>query len=121
MPKKREYGEDEVREIFALATVRDTEGRPATPVEDGLTLAEIQQVGREVDIDPEKLAEAASILDGSGRSWSRSYARFSVRRGRSRLRKASDSGHMETCTRSWRHPPPARGYVSMLKNPAHDS
>jgi hypothetical protein len=42
MPKKREYGEDEVREIFALATVRDTEGRPATPVEDGLTLAEIQ-------------------------------------------------------------------------------
>lgn len=63
MAEQRKYGEDEVREIFALAT-HDEGGRlPAPGEDDGLTLEEVQAVGGEVGIAPERVAEAAAALD----------------------------------------------------------
>ena len=58
----RRYSDDEVAAIFARAA----EGAPAppagTPQAEGLTLAELQDIGREVGIAPESVAAAARAL-----------------------------------------------------------
>ena len=57
------YQEDEVREIFeAAARARDAEG-VAHPSRDGLTLAQLQEIGRDVGLSPARIAEAATALD----------------------------------------------------------
>ncbi|HET6764764.1 MAG TPA: hypothetical protein VFH27_13860 [Longimicrobiaceae bacterium] len=62
MTEQRTYSEDEIREIVALATRRESTPAPAAPA-GGLTLAEIQDVGREVGLDPADVASAAAALD----------------------------------------------------------
>ena len=63
---ERRYGDDEVREIFSLATTGDTRDR-SLPVESGgLTLAEIQRIGHEAGIEPARVAQAAASLDARG-------------------------------------------------------
>lgn len=58
----RRYSDDEVAAIFARAA----EGAPAPPAgapqSDGLTLAQLQDIGREVGIAPESVAAAARAL-----------------------------------------------------------
>ncbi len=62
MANERKYGDEEVKEIFDLA-VRGTESeRLSPPNEHGLTLAELQEVGREVGVDPSRIADAAMTL-----------------------------------------------------------
>ena len=63
MTDKREYGDEEVKEIFDLAAARDDADRPTVPDEHGLTLAELQEVGLEVGMDPNRVAAAALVLD----------------------------------------------------------
>ena len=65
MSDDRRYSDDEVARIFELAakpdvSVRDTSGSEGT---EGLTLAELQAIGREVGIAPEHIADAAMTLD----------------------------------------------------------
>jgi hypothetical protein len=62
MPERR-YREDEVREIFELATSRKALGAGSPTAADGLTLADIQSIGREVGLEPGLVARAAAILD----------------------------------------------------------
>lgn len=63
MAAERRYKEDEVREIFEAATSsRDSAGQ-AVATTDGLTLAELQDIGKEVGLAPQRIAEAASTLD----------------------------------------------------------
>lgn len=63
MTVERRYQEDEVAEIFeAAATPRDPAPRGISPAE-GLTLAELQAIGREVGVAPERIADAAAALD----------------------------------------------------------
>jgi hypothetical protein len=63
----RRYGDDEVREIFSLATTGGT-ADPSVPAESGgLTLDELRQVGREAGIDPARVAQAAASLDARGK------------------------------------------------------
>ena len=64
---KRRYGDEEVREIFSLAT---TGGRdPSLPSESGgLTLDELQRIGQEAGIEPARVAHAAETLDARGRA-----------------------------------------------------
>ena len=63
MSDERRYQEDEVREIFeAAARARDAEG-VAHPSRDGLTLAQLQEIGRDVGLSPARIAEAATALD----------------------------------------------------------
>lgn len=63
----RRYGDDEVREIFSLATTGDTRDRSLPAESGGLTLEELQHIGREAGIEPARVAQAAASLDARGR------------------------------------------------------
>lgn len=56
------YDDDEVREIFRLATDRAKLEPPKPRGSEGLTLAEIQDIGREVGLEPDVVARAAVAL-----------------------------------------------------------
>lgn len=60
----RRYREDEVREIFKLATTERV-AKPAAPSSEGLTLSEIQSIGREVGVDSDVIERAAAALDAT--------------------------------------------------------
>jgi len=63
----RRYADNEVREIFSLATTGDARD-PALPTDaDGLTLQELQRIGQEVGIEPARVASAAARLDARGK------------------------------------------------------
>ena len=61
MADERRYQEDEVAEIFEAASAPALSRGDAAPNQ-GLTLAELQAIGREVGIAPERIAEAAASL-----------------------------------------------------------
>lgn len=63
MTDERRYRDEEVAEIFeAAATPAPVRDRAVT-TQDGLTLADLQAIGREVGVAPERIADAASALD----------------------------------------------------------
>jgi hypothetical protein len=62
MAIERRYQDDEIRRIFDLAVSDDDAARPVVSVETGLTLSELQEVGLEVGIEPERIAGAAHRL-----------------------------------------------------------
>ena len=63
MSNERRYDEDEAARIFrAAATSQETSRSPAG-VEGGLTLADLQSIGTEVGMRPDRIAEAAAALD----------------------------------------------------------
>jgi hypothetical protein len=62
----RLYGDEEVGEIFSLATTGDARD-PSLPGESGgLTLHELQRIGQEAGIEPARVAQAAASLDARG-------------------------------------------------------
>lgn len=63
MSDERTYRDDEVAEIFETAAARGDTNLPARRSAEGLTLAELQAVGGEVGLAPERIAEAAAALD----------------------------------------------------------
>ena len=64
MPDERTYREDEVAEIFErAAAVRPEPAAGALAPAQGLTLAELQAIGAEVGLAPERIAEAAASLE----------------------------------------------------------
>ena len=69
----RRYDDDEVAAIFQKAA----EGPQSAPLqsarEDGMTLAELQDIGREVGISPEAVASAARSLENRPRGGARSF------------------------------------------------
>jgi hypothetical protein len=63
MADERRYQEEEIAQIFeAAAAPRHSAGRAVSSA-DGLTLAELQAIGNEVGVAPERIADAASALD----------------------------------------------------------
>jgi hypothetical protein len=70
MMDERRYEDAEVAEIFqAAAAPRASEGRApgrAVAPTGGFSLAELQAIGGEVGIEPERIAEAAAALDVRG-------------------------------------------------------
>jgi hypothetical protein len=60
---ERTFDEDEVSEIFALAANTEEPGLPVRTERRGMTLAELQEVGREVGLSPERVAAAAARLE----------------------------------------------------------
>ena len=71
MADERKYREDEVSDIFALATSADSADGASLPVladQKGLTLEELQQVGREVGLSPERVAAAAAAVGARSES-----------------------------------------------------
>jgi hypothetical protein len=63
----RRYGDNEVREIFTLATTGGAHDRPLPAESGGLTLDELQHIGQEAGIEPARVAQAAASLDARGR------------------------------------------------------
>lgn len=63
----RRYGDDEVREIFSLATTSGTTDQSLAAESGGLTLDELQHIGRQAGIDPALVAQAAARLDARGK------------------------------------------------------
>lgn len=66
MIDRRKYHEDEVSEIFEIATREGGEALTAPADQEGLTLEQLQEVGREVGITPEKVARAAAMIESRG-------------------------------------------------------
>ncbi|HWL40433.1 MAG TPA: hypothetical protein VNO75_09360 [Gemmatimonadaceae bacterium] len=65
MSDERRYHEDEVRQIFESAsTAADARYDPAS-ARNSLTLRELQDIGHQVGIEPERIAEAALAIDAS--------------------------------------------------------
>ena len=60
--EERKYREDEISEIFALATTAGGASLPVLADQEGLTLGELQEVGREVGIPPVRVAVAAATF-----------------------------------------------------------
>jgi len=63
MTEGRRYQEDEVREIFEAATEARDSSRRALASGGGLSLAELQEIGLEVGLSPERVAEAALAIE----------------------------------------------------------
>ena len=64
---ERRYQEDEVREIFGLASSGEVPNTARSSATNGLTLAHIQSIGLEVGLDPDLVARAAAALDARTR------------------------------------------------------
>jgi hypothetical protein len=70
---ERRYNETEVAEIFAQAAEAQVPAQRQLPRSEGMTLAQLQEIGREVGIPVEQLAQAAKALELKGRATSRSF------------------------------------------------
>lgn len=64
MTDERRYEEDEVAAIFENAASPRAASENAVARAGGLTLAELQAIGREVGVAPDRIAEAAAAIDG---------------------------------------------------------
>jgi hypothetical protein len=64
---ERRYDDDEVREIFSLATTSDTRDQLLQAETGGLTLEELKRIGQEAGIEPSRVAQAVERLDSRGR------------------------------------------------------
>lgn len=59
----RRYKDEEIREIFELASRESESKRRSVTPADGLPLEEIKQIGQEVGMPPERIERAAASLD----------------------------------------------------------
>jgi hypothetical protein len=79
---ERRYNEDEVAAIFERAADdRQSVRRQAAPGT-GMTLAELQEIGREVGISPEAVAHAAGLIDHVAQPLSRAWLGLPIGVGR---------------------------------------
>lgn len=60
---ERRYRDDEVREIFSLATANDARDPSLSAESGGMTLGELKHIGQEAGIEPARVAAAAALLD----------------------------------------------------------
>jgi hypothetical protein len=70
---ERRFNEAEVAEIFELAAEAQHTGQRHLPSGEGMTLTELQEIGREVGMSPEQLAHAAKAIELRGRPTSRRF------------------------------------------------
>lgn len=79
---ERQYNEEEVAAIFERASLTEHAEVPPSPEGKGLTLAALQEIGREIGISPESIALAARSLDQAGRPASRKFLGLPIGVGR---------------------------------------
>ena len=79
---ERQYNDEEVAAIFERASQTEHAALPASTQGRGLTLAALQEIGREVGISPESISLAARSLDQAGRSASRRFMGLTIGVGR---------------------------------------
>lgn len=77
----RRFNETEIAAIFERAAeAQHTSPRPL-PSAEGMTLAQLQEIGREVGISPDQVAQAARAMDRDGRPTSRHFLGFPIGAG----------------------------------------
>jgi hypothetical protein len=69
----RRYTEDEVAAIFKRAAEAQQTARRQLPAGEGMTLADLQEIGREVGIPPALVEQMARSIEHEGRSASRTF------------------------------------------------
>ena len=79
---ERQFNDEEVAAIFERAAEAEHGALPASSEGKGMTLAALQEIGREVGISPESIALAARSLDQAGRPASRSFMGLPIGVGR---------------------------------------
>lgn len=72
MSSARRYQDHEIRRILDLAIDQEEGPAPALPAADGLTLRELQEVGLEVGLPPDRIARAVAAFEGQGTAVPRS-------------------------------------------------
>ena len=75
---ERRFTEEEVATIFSRAAEGPQSNSLVGPRQDGPTLADLQEIGREVGISPEAVAMAAQSIDMSRRPESRTFLRLPI-------------------------------------------
>jgi hypothetical protein len=79
---ERQFNEAEVAAIFERAAEAQQMRQRQLPLGEGMTLRELQEIGREVGIAPELLVEAAKAIELGGRPTSRQFLDLPVGVGR---------------------------------------
>ncbi len=79
---ERRYSEEEIAAIFERAAQAQKTARRQLPPGAGMTLAELQEIGSEVGIPAELVAQAALSIAQAGRPTSRSYVGLPIGVGR---------------------------------------
>jgi hypothetical protein len=79
---ERRYDEQEVAEIFGRATEAQHEAARQLPSGEGLTLAELQEIGRQVGVTADAVADAARSLDRREPRFRRQFLGLTVGVGR---------------------------------------
>jgi hypothetical protein len=70
---ERRFNEAEVAAIFERAAEAQQKTPQRFPSAEGMTLTDLQEIGREVGFSREQLAEAAKAIELSGRQTSREF------------------------------------------------
>jgi hypothetical protein len=78
----RRYNEEEVAAIFERAAEAQQSARRHLGAGEGMTLADLEEIGRDVGIPTDLVAQAAKSLDQGGRPGARSYLGLPVSVGR---------------------------------------
>jgi hypothetical protein len=68
MGKERRYQDHEIRQILDLAIGQEDGAAQSLSAVDGLTLLELQEVGREVGLLPDRITQAVAAFEGRGES-----------------------------------------------------
>jgi hypothetical protein len=79
---ERKFNEAEVAAIFERAAEAQQTGQRQLPSGEGMTLAQLQEIGREVGIAPEQVASAANALERVGNPTSRRFLGLPIGVGR---------------------------------------
>jgi hypothetical protein len=79
---ERRFNEEEVAAIFEKATEAQQTDRRQLPSGEGMTLGDLQDIGRQVGISPELIGQAAKSIDRAGRPTSRSFLGLPIGVGR---------------------------------------
>ncbi|MFN0178062.1 MAG: hypothetical protein ACKVZ0_04625 [Gemmatimonadales bacterium] len=66
MTKERKYQDHEIRQILNLAIGQEDGPAQSLPAVDGLTLHQLQEVGREVGLPPDRISQAVAAFEGGG-------------------------------------------------------
>jgi hypothetical protein len=82
MTEERRYTEEDAAAIFQRATEAQQGRRPQLPPGEGMTLAELQAIGREVGIPSDLVALAARSIEQGGRPSSRTFLGLPIGVGR---------------------------------------
>jgi hypothetical protein len=109
----RRFNEEEVAAIFKQATEAQQTPQRQLPTGEGLTLAELQEIGRQVGIAPELLVQAAVSVGQAGSPTSRKFLGLPIGVGRTiDLDRRLSDGEWERLVVDLRETFDARGTVN---------